>query len=77
MAGHVPRIDAPVKIPLDIRLTVGVKSGHFRAMWSRRSSAALGPGRPVGQAHPDRQSLGQPVYLSRLIRAAMDVKSVA
>jgi hypothetical protein len=79
MAGHVLRIDAPVKIPLDIRLTVGVKSGHFRGDVVAALSAALGPGtasRP-GFFHPDRQSLGQPVYLSRLIRAAMDVKGVA
>ena len=78
MAGHVLRIDAPVKIPLDIRLTVGVKSGHFQGDVVAALSAALGQGRPVGHFfHPDRQSLGQPVYLSRLIRAAMDVKGVA
>lgn len=79
MAGHVLRIDGPVKIPLDIRLTVGVKSGHFRGDVVAALSAALGPGtssRP-GFFHPDRQSLGQPVYLSRLVKAAMDVKGVS
>lgn len=79
MAGHVLRIDKPVRIPLDIRLLVGVKSGHFRGDVVSALQAALGPGtssRP-GFFHPDRQSLGQPVYLSRLIRAAMDVKGVA
>ena len=37
-------IDAPVKIPLDIRLTVGIKSGHFRGDVVAALSAALGPG---------------------------------
>ncbi len=79
MAGHVLRIDRPVRIPLDIRLMVGVKSGHFRGDVVSALQAALGPGtasRP-GFFHPDRQSLGQPVYLSRLVRAAMDVKGVS
>lgn len=78
MAGHVLRIVAPVKIPLDLRLSIGVQPGHFRSDVLVALSAALGPGSASkpGFFHPDRQSLGQPVFLSQLIRAAMQVQGV-
>jgi hypothetical protein len=69
MAGHVLRIVAPVKVPLDLRLVVGVQSGHYRSDVLVALHAALGPGSASkpGFFHPDRQSLGQPVFLSQLV----------
>jgi hypothetical protein len=78
MAGHVLRIVEPVRIPLDIRLLLGVQPGHFRSDVLASLYAALGPGSAAapGFFHPDRQTLGQPVYLSQLVREAMRVRGV-
>ncbi|MBL8632168.1 MAG: baseplate J/gp47 family protein [Myxococcales bacterium] len=78
MAGHVLRIVDPVLIPLDLKLLVGIASGHFRSDVLSSLYAALGPGSTdaPGFFHPDRQTLGQPVYLSQLVREAMQVRGV-
>ncbi len=78
MAGHVLRIVDPALIPLEIKLLVGVASGHFRSSVLSSLYAALGPGSSAepGFFHPDRQTLGQPVYLSQLVREAMQVRGV-
>jgi hypothetical protein len=80
LAGHDLEIDAPRFIPLDIALTVCLKSGYTRAAVKQAlletfSNAAL-PGGRNGFFHPDNITFGQTIYLSQLIAAAMGVTGV-
>jgi hypothetical protein len=80
LAGHDVEIDAPLFVPLEIVMGVCVKSGYFRsqvkqALLETFSSRILPDGRR-GFFHPDNFTFGQPVYLSRLVAAAMDVPGV-
>jgi predicted phage baseplate assembly protein len=80
MAGYDLEISTPRFVPLDIRLHVCVRSGHFRAdvlktVAQMLSSAAL-PDGALGLFHPDRLSFGESVYLSRVIAAAQAVEGV-
>jgi hypothetical protein len=80
MAGYDLEVVAPRFVPLDIRLHVCAKSGHFRSEVVKRvgrilSSAAL-PDGSLGLFHPDLLSFGAPVYLSRIIAAAQSVEGV-
>jgi hypothetical protein len=80
MAGFDLEIEAPIFVPLDIGLTVHVATGYFRSdveealleTFSNRDLA--GGGR--GFFHPDNFTFGQPVYLSRIVAAAMQVPGV-
>lgn len=80
-AGHDVEIDAPRFVPLDIELKVCTKPGHFPADVQRRLleifSAEVRPNGDLGFFHPDRLTFGQPVYLSKVIAAAMQVPGVA
>jgi len=75
LAGYDLEIDAPVFVPLDLLLMVCVAPGYFRGdvqeellrVFDNRS----------GFFHPDRFTFGEPVWLSRIVRAAMAVEGVA
>jgi hypothetical protein len=80
LAGHDVEIEPPRFVPLDLALTVCVQEGYLRSDVKARlldtfSRFDLPDGRR-GYFHPDRFTFGQPVYLSRLIAAAMEVPGV-
>ncbi len=80
IAGYDLKINDPVFVPLDLLLSVCVKTGYFRShveqtlltVFSRHD---LADGRR-GFFHPDNFTFGQPVYLSRIYQAAMAVDGV-
>lgn len=80
MAGYDVEVDAPIFVPLDIVLTVCVAPGYLRATVKRSllevfSARDLPDGRR-GFFHPDKLTFAQPVYLSRVLAAAMSVDGV-
>lgn len=80
LAGHDVEIDPPRFVPLDVAFTVCVKVGYLKsdvkqALLEVFSARDLPDGRR-GFFHPDRFTFGQPVYLSQVIAAAMDVTGV-
>jgi len=81
LAGHDVEIDAPRYVALDIELRVCTQPGYFAADVESRlvetfSAGMLANGKP-GFFHPDRFTFGQPVYLSAVIAATMQVPGVA
>ena len=81
LAGHDLEIDAPRYVALDIAFTVCVKPGYLpgdveQALLKAFGTDDLGHGR-CGFFHPDNFSFGDPLYLSRMIAAAMAVPGVA
>ncbi len=80
LAGHDLEVNGPSYVPLDVALVVCVKRGYFQADVKRALLDALGsrslPGGRRGFFHPDAFTFGQPVYLSRLITAALQVDGV-
>jgi hypothetical protein len=81
LAGHDLEIDAPRYVALDIAFTVCVKPGYLpgdveQALLKRFGTRDLDHGRR-GFFHPDNFSFGDPLYLSRMIAAAMEVPGVA
>jgi len=81
MAGTDVDIDPPTFVPLDVILTVCVKPGYFRSDVKADLLRRFGRGRLVdgspGFFNPDNFSFGQPVFLSRVVAAAMDVEGVS
>jgi len=81
LAGHDLEIDSPRFVPLDVVLSVCVKPGFFRADVKRALLDVFGSGTAAGGQpaffHPDNLTFGQPVYLSRLVAAAMAVPGVS
>lgn len=80
LAGYDLAVDGPRFVPLDIALTVCVDRGHARgnvrnALLERFSAGYL-PGGSQGFFHPDYFTFGQPVYLSQVVAAAMQVPGV-
>jgi hypothetical protein len=80
MAGHDVEIDAPRFVPLDIAFTVCVAPGYLRsdvkqALLELFSTTDLPDGQR-GFFHPDNYTFGQPVYLSQIVAAAMEVPGV-
>jgi len=80
LAGHDLEIEPPLFVPLEIIMTVCVEPEYFRdrvkqALLEIFSRADL-PGGERGFFHPDNFTFGQPVYLSRVISAAMEVPGV-
>ncbi len=73
MAGYDVELEEPVRVPLDIAMTVCVEPGHPRARVGAALRTELGPHRFF---HPDRFTLGQPVHMSQLVAAAMAVPGV-
>jgi hypothetical protein len=80
LAGYDLEIDEPRFVPLDVALTVCVSPGYVRANVKEALLDVFGNrdlrGGRRGFFHPDEFTLGQPVYLSRLIAAAMGVPGV-
>lgn len=80
MAGHDTEFDDPIRVSLEIDLTVCVQSDYFRSdvaagLYEVLGSRALADGR-TGIFHPDRLTFGQTVYLSSLYAAARQVAGV-
>ena len=80
LAGYDLEIDTPHFVALDIVFTVCVAPGHLRsdvklALLESFSNQDL-PGGRRGFFHPDAFTFGQPVYLSQLVAAAMQVTGV-
>jgi hypothetical protein len=81
LAGHDLEINAPRYVALDIAFTVCVKPGYLpgdveQALLRTFGTGDLGHGLR-GFFHPDNFSFGDPLYLSRMIAAAMEVPGVA
>jgi len=81
MAGGDLEIDAPRFVPLDITLRLCVNEQSHRGAVQQALQAAFGAGTRAdgtpGFFHPDRYTFGQPVVLSQVIAAALDVPGVA
>jgi hypothetical protein len=80
LAGHDIEIQGPRFIPLDIAFKVCVASGYSKnllksILLETFSNVAL-PENKLGFFHPDNFTFGQPVYLSRLVAAAMRIPGV-
>ncbi len=80
LAGHDVEIEPPRFVPLDLALRVCVEAGHRRsdvkrALLETFSNRDLPDGRR-GFFHPDNFTFDQPVYLSRVLAAAMAVPGV-
>ncbi len=81
LAGHDLEIDMPIYVSLDIAMTVCVAPGYVQAnvrqALNRVFSSTSLPDGSRGFFHPDNFTFGQPVYLSQLIAAAMQVPGVS
>jgi Baseplate J-like protein len=80
LAGHDIEIDAPQFVSLQLELSVCVAPGYMRstvkeALLEAFSSRTLRGGRR-GFFHPDNFTFGQPVYVSGIVNAAMNVPGV-
>jgi predicted phage baseplate assembly protein len=80
LAGHDLEIEPPRLVPLYVALKVCVSSGYYRAVVKEAlleafSNQDLPDGR-CGFFHPDRFTFGQPVYLSQVVAAALEVPGV-
>jgi predicted phage baseplate assembly protein len=80
LAGHDIEIQGPKYVPLDIAFRVCVAPGYARnsvkqTLLETFSNVAL-PENRRGFFHPDNFTFGQPVYLSRLVAAAMRIPGV-
>jgi hypothetical protein len=80
MSGFDLELEAPIFVPLDIAFTVHVAAGYFQsdvkeALLEKFSNRDL-PDGSRGFFHPDNFTFGQPVYLSRMVAAAMQVPGV-
>ncbi len=80
MAGYDLEIKGSQSVPLDIAMTIRVAPGYSRsdvkkALLETFSSGDLPDGRR-GFFHPDNFTFGQPVYLSKVVSTAMQVKGV-
>ena len=81
LAGRDVEIEGPRLVPLDIALTVCVRPDYFRdavkaALLETFSNTDL-PDCRRGFFHPDNFTFGQPVYLSQVVAAALQVPGVA
>jgi len=80
LAGHDIEIEGPRFVPLDIAFKVCVAPGHTKnnvklTLLEAFSNVNL-PDNRRGFFHPDDITFGQPVYLSRLVAAAMQIPGV-
>lgn len=80
LAGYDLEINGPSFVPLHIVSQVCVQSGYFQSDVKRGLLEAFGnrdlPNGKRGFFHPDNFTFGQPVYLSQIYRAAMQVAGV-
>lgn len=81
IAGYDLEINDPLFVPLDILLRVCVKPRYFRSDVKRTLLDVFGrftlPTGLAGFFNPDNFTFGQPVYLSKIYQAAMNVDGVA
>jgi hypothetical protein len=80
LAGFDLEVEGPVFVALDIAFTVRVAAGYFQsaveeALLEAFSNRDLPDGRR-GFFHPDNFTFGQPVYLSPMVAAAMQLPGV-
>jgi hypothetical protein len=80
LAGYDLEIEPPLFVPLDVAFTVCVAPGYApatvrSALLELFSSRILADG-SLGFFHPDNFTFGQPVYLSTVVAAAMQVPGV-
>ncbi len=81
IAGYDLEVRAPIFVPLDLLLFVCVQPGYFpsdvkKSLLAVFSNRDLPDGRR-GFFHPDNFTFGQPVFLSRIYRLAMQQAGVA
>jgi hypothetical protein len=80
LAGEDLEIEQPIFVPLDLQLVVCVQSGYFREHVEQALLRAFSNQQFLdgtrGFFHPDNFTFGQPVYLSQVIGAAMQVPGV-
>ena len=80
LAGDDVEIEPPIWVPLELAMVICVESGYFRRdveeeLEKRFSNRRLPNGR-LGFFHPDRLTFGEPIHLSEVVAAAMDVDGV-
>lgn len=80
MAGWDVELEAPEFLALEVILSICVAPGFFQshvrtALMERFSARRLADGR-LGFFHPDNFTFGQPVFLSQIARAALEVPGV-
>ena len=80
LAGYDVEIEPPQFVPLDIAVTVCVAPRYFpstvKAALLDVFSNRILPDGGLGFFHPDNYTFGQPVYLSKVVAAAMNVPGV-
>ena len=80
LAGHDLEVDGPRFVPLDVVLTVCLRPGYDRSTVKQALLETFGtidlPDGRRGFFHPDNFTFGQPVYLSQVIAAVMQVPGV-
>ncbi len=78
--GHCVDVQPPIYVPLDIALTICVKSGHLRAHVQRELLAVFSnrilPDGTKGFFHADNLTFGDSIFLSRLVWTAKRVSGV-
>jgi predicted phage baseplate assembly protein len=74
--GHELSVVAPIRVPLDILLTIAVAGDYVRSEVESALLESFGSSTPQGFFHPDRFRFGEPVYFSQLVRRAMQVPGV-
>lgn len=81
MAGYDVEINSPVFVPLDIFIKVCLKPGYFRSNVKQslllKFSSREMPDGTFGFFHPDNFTFNQPVYLSNIFSAAMEVEGIS
>lgn len=81
LAGYDIEINAPVFIPIDISMKVCLKPGYFRSLVKQTLLMAFNnrekPDGVRGYFHPDNFTFNQPVFLSNIYSAALEVQGVA
>lgn len=80
MAGQDLEIEEPQFVPLKICMTVQVASGYFRNSVKQALmdvfSNRVQPNGLLGFFHPEHLTFGQPIYLSQIIQAAVQIDGV-
>jgi predicted phage baseplate assembly protein len=80
LTGHDLELESPQLVPLSISLKISVAANYFRsqvkaALQTAFSNQVLPDGR-LAFFHPDNFTFGQPVYLSQVVAAALQVAGV-
>lgn len=81
LAGYDLEINPPRFVPLKISLDVCIKKGYFegevRELLTKAFSNRINADGSKGFFHPDNFTFAQPLYLSRIYEAAMQVEGVS